>query len=114
MPLHMSEGGITAYDRTWSVHMPAPDSAPTIGVARISRGAVLEGRAATFFFIIAFGVFRPFLAQGKYAVGLWRRFSGRRLARGVTKSLQIRVANPAVRYRQTLPALNLSIRVLVI
>ena len=36
-------GGITAY-----VARPyAPDGAPTVGAARIGRGAVLEGSAAT-------------------------------------------------------------------
>ena len=36
-------GGITAY----VVRPHAPDGAPTVGVARIGRGAVLERRAAT-------------------------------------------------------------------
>ena len=36
-------GGITAY----VVRPHAPDGAPTVGAARIGRGAVLERRAAT-------------------------------------------------------------------
>ena len=36
-------GGITAY----VVGPHAPDGAPTVGAARIGRGAVLERRAAT-------------------------------------------------------------------
>ena len=37
------EGGITAY----MVRPYAPDGVPTVGAARIGRGAVLERRAAT-------------------------------------------------------------------